>query len=177
MPEYDPWLVYGAPVAIYPGWAPFPGLYVTGPDVWFGLGFGIGIFGVFAWGWHHWGADWHRHDVVFNHNTFVSRSPTFINRTSVYRGLGSANIYRGSGVTGREPVDIYRGHTEVARPAPNYYGAPHGSAFSGFDHGGITGAYSYRGMSSYGGGFDSHPGGFYFARPGGGGFHGGGGRR
>ena len=60
VPQYDPRLVYGAPVAIYPGWTPFPGMYFNEPGILFGAGLGIGLFA--GWlGWHHWGADWHDH--------------------------------------------------------------------------------------------------------------------
>src|SRR5437762_9182124 len=58
VPEYDPWLVYGEPIGVWPGWYWYPGLYLTGPGLAFGLGFGIGFFGGFGWGWHHWGSDW-----------------------------------------------------------------------------------------------------------------------
>src|SRR5437868_5975918 len=44
VPEYDPWLVYGAPLAVFPGWYPYPGLFLDGPGIGFGLGFGIGLF-------------------------------------------------------------------------------------------------------------------------------------
>src|SRR6266436_9159362 len=27
VPQYDPWLVYGAPLAVFPGWYPYPGLF------------------------------------------------------------------------------------------------------------------------------------------------------
>jgi hypothetical protein len=33
VPEYDPWDVYGAPLAYYPGWFGVPGLYIDGPGV------------------------------------------------------------------------------------------------------------------------------------------------
>src|ERR1700739_2059563 len=45
VPEYDPWLVYGAPIGIWPGWYWYPGLYLTGPGFGWGFGFGIGFFG------------------------------------------------------------------------------------------------------------------------------------
>src|SRR6202140_977553 len=40
VPEYDPWLVYGAPIGIWPGWYPYPGLFLAGPGIEFGFGFG-----------------------------------------------------------------------------------------------------------------------------------------
>jgi hypothetical protein len=78
LPIYDPWLVYGDPIAIYPGY-----IY----DAWFGPPFirfgpriGLGFFGRFGWGWPAWGFNWGRRVVVFNHNTYVSRSPIFFHR-------------------------------------------------------------------------------------------------
>src|SRR6266699_10353 len=60
VPQYDPWVVYGTPLPVFPGWYPYPGLFLTGPGIGFGLAFGIGPFGGFGWGWHRWGFDWHR---------------------------------------------------------------------------------------------------------------------
>src|SRR3989442_7419732 len=31
VPQYDPWLVYGTPMAMFPGWYPYPGLFLDGP--------------------------------------------------------------------------------------------------------------------------------------------------
>src|SRR5579871_3460465 len=68
VPQYDPWLVYGAPLAVFPGWYPYPGLFLDGPGFAFGLGFGVGLFAGFGWGWHHWGYDWHHEGrVIYNH--------------------------------------------------------------------------------------------------------------
>ena len=58
VPAYDPWAVYGYPIAAWPGWYPYPGIWFGGPYLSFGLGFGIGWFGGFGWGWGHWGFDW-----------------------------------------------------------------------------------------------------------------------
>src|SRR6202030_4229764 len=87
VPQYDPWLVYGAPLAMFPGWYPYPGLFLAGPGIDFGLGFGVGLFGAFGWGWHNWGFDWHRGGrVVYNHNTYISHSTTIVNRNSFHVG-------------------------------------------------------------------------------------------
>ena len=39
VPQYDPWLVYGYPLAVFPGWYPYPGLFWDGPGIafWTGL--------------------------------------------------------------------------------------------------------------------------------------------
>src|SRR6202795_4167049 len=92
VPQYDPWLVYGDPLAVFPGWFPYPGLFWDGPGIGFGLGFGIGFFGGFGWGWHHWGFDWHHGGrVVHNHNTYISHSRTIVNRNSFNSSRGNFN--------------------------------------------------------------------------------------
>jgi uncharacterized membrane protein YgcG len=157
VPEYDPWLVYGAPMAVFPGWYPYPGLFLDGPGIAFGLGFGVGLFGGFGWGWHNWGYDW-RHDgrVVYNHNTYISHSRTIVNRNSFNSSRGNFNHTADS--HGRSIAS----HTNAGT---------HSGAFSGFNHGGVARANSFRGQSSFGG-FHGGGGGFH-----GGGGHGGGGRR
>ena len=80
VPQYDPWLVYGEPLGVWPGWYWYPGLYLEGPGMEFGFGFGIGFFGGFGWGWGHWGYDWHHHGIMFDHHGYVSHSRVFVNR-------------------------------------------------------------------------------------------------
>ena len=86
VPEYDPWGVYGPPLPYYAGGYGVPGLYIDGPGIAFGLGIGIGVFGGFGWGWHHWGTDWHQHDVMHDHDRYVSHSPTFIHHNDFGHG-------------------------------------------------------------------------------------------
>jgi hypothetical protein len=153
VPQYDPWLVYGDPLAVFPGWYPYPGLFLEGPGIAFELGFGVGFFGGFGWGWGHWGFDWHGGGrAVYNHNTYISHSQTIVNRNDFRSTRG--NFDRSAGFRGSNNSHARSG----ARS----------SAFSGFGHGGIARSNSFRGQSSFGG---FHGGGF------GGGFHGGGGRR
>jgi hypothetical protein len=159
VPQYDPWLAYGDPLAVFPGWYPYPGLFWDGPGIGFGLGFGIGFFGGFGWGWHNWGFDWrHGGRVVYNHNTYSSHSRTIVNRNGFNRGA-----FRGGSFGGRESIGNSRATAGT-----------HSGAFSGFDHGGMVRSNSSRGQSSFGGfhGGGLQSGGFH---GGGGGFHGGGG--
>src|SRR5450432_2854184 len=44
VPQYDPWAVYGDPLAFYPGWIGDPGFFFDGPGIGFGVGIGIGLF-------------------------------------------------------------------------------------------------------------------------------------
>ena len=88
VPAYDPWLIYGYPIVAWPGWYPYPGIWFGGPYFSFGIGFGIGWFGGFGWGWGHWGFDWHHRYAMFGGGRYYSRSRTFYNRDAFYRGGG-----------------------------------------------------------------------------------------
>jgi hypothetical protein len=169
VPEYDPWLVYGAPLAFYPDWVGVPGLFYDGPGIYFGLGIGIGIFGGFGWGWHHWGADWHGHGIDFNHSPYHSHSQTFGHHGP--GGFGhpgafghSGGFAHGAGGGGFHSAGF--AGSGGFHSGGGAYGT-HSSAFSGFNHGGVTQGFAARGRASAGG---SHGGGF-------GGSHGGGGHR
>ena len=89
VPAYDPWLVYGDPIMAWPGWYPYPGIWFGGPYLSFGMGFGIGFFGGFGWGWNHWGFNWGGRFATFGGGRYYSRSNTFYNRSSFYRGGGA----------------------------------------------------------------------------------------
>src|SRR6202165_4184509 len=100
VPEYDPWLVYGEPIGIWPGWYSYPGLFLAGPGIAFGLGFGVGFYGGYGWGWHHWGYDWHHHGIIYNHNTYISHSRIFVNRNN----FNHAGGFHGGGFHGGGPA-------------------------------------------------------------------------
>jgi len=184
VPAYDPWLIYGYPVVAWPGWYPYPGIWFGGPYFSFGLGFGIGWFGGFGWGWGNWGFNWHGGYPLYGGGRYFSRSRTFYNRNSYYRGGGergvAGNVQRGigggRGGVGRGPAfdhGVQARPFEGDRGAARGYAAPRGQsgvrsgAFSGYDHGGESRSYSSRGRASFGGGGGAR----------GGGSHGGGGRR
>ncbi len=165
VPAYDPWVVYGYPVVAWPGWYPYPGIWFGGPYLSFGVGFGIGWFGGFGWGWGHWGFDWHNHYAVFNHGRYYSGSRTFYNRGSFARGERGGGFNRPG--AGARP---FEGNRQAARgyAEPRGQSGVRSGAFSGYGHGGQERSYSSRGSASMGGGG---------ARGGGGGSHGGGGGR
>jgi hypothetical protein len=164
VPAYDPWLVYGGPIVAWPGWYAYPGLWFGGPYLSFGVGFGIGFLGGYGWGWNRWGFDWRNHAVIYNHNTYISRSTTFYNRTNFYRG-GFARGGVGRGGFGGARGGVFNHPDAAARPfggdrdAARGYAEPHdqggmrSGAFSDFDHGGETRGFAARGSASFGGGF------------------------
>jgi uncharacterized membrane protein YgcG len=170
VPAYDPWLVYGGPIVAWPGWYPYPGIWYEGPYLSFGIGFGIGFYGGYGWGWHHWGFDWHNHYAVYNHARYYSRSNTFYNRNNYYRGGGARGgaINRPGGAN--RP---FEGNNRAARgyAEPRGQSGTRSGAFSGYDHGGQTRDYSSRGRASMGGGSAPRGGGGGGAPRGGGGRH------
>jgi hypothetical protein len=82
VPYYNPWVVYGAPIPAYPHYyyGPPRGIaFGAGLAIGFGVGIAIGAFAHFNWGYHNWGPNWGSRTVVFNHNTYISRSVTVVN--------------------------------------------------------------------------------------------------
>jgi len=150
VPEYDPWVVYGDPLGVYPDWYWAPGFFFDGPGIVFGLGIGIGFFDGFGWGWHRWGTDWHGHGLIHGNQPYLPHSREFGNRNGFAGGRGEFDHFDHAG--GR------------AAMSGRSYGVRSG-AFSGFNHGSDARTFSSRGRASFGGGFH------------GGGFHGGGGHR
>ena len=99
VPAYDPWVVYGAPIPVYPAWVAVPGAYITGPEIVFGVGIGVATFAPFHWGWHHWGANWGARRVVFNNRPYFP--PAFAGRA----GFAGARGFAGRpGLAGRPGV-------------------------------------------------------------------------
>jgi hypothetical protein len=177
VPAYDPWLVYGDPLVAWPGWYPYPGIWYAGPYLVFGVGFDIGFVGAFGWGWGQWGFDWRNRYPLYHHGRYYSRSNTFYNRNSYYRGGGergiARDVQRGAsagragyagrpGDNSRSPEESKGDHstvrpfdgTEAARGYADARdeSAIRSSAFSGYDHGGDVRSFSSRGSASFGGG-------------------------
>jgi len=156
VPAYDPWLVYGAALPVWPGWYAYPGLYLAGPGFGFGFGFPVGFFGGFGWGWHHWGFDWGHRTIVFNHNTYISHTRTFVNRNTI---VNRKTVNRSTFVNHNSSNNRRVVHDRSAFTNHNTF-VNHGgrSAFGGFNHGGASMNHSFRGRASFGGGI--HGGGF-----------------
>jgi uncharacterized membrane protein YgcG len=178
IPAYNPWGVYGGPVMAWPGWYPYPGIWYGGPYLNFGLGFGIGWYGGFGWGWNHWGFNWRGGYGMYGGGRYYSRSNTFYNRGSYYRGGGARgvanNVQRGANGE-RGGANARSGAFNGNRQAARGYAAPRGQsgvrsgAFSGYKGGGQARSSASRGSASMGAGA---------SRGGGGGAsHGGGGGR
>jgi len=174
VPEYDPWLVYGSPLVAWSDWYPYPGLYLGTPGIIFGLGIGLGAFAGFGWGWHHWGFDWARRGVMFNHNIFTSRSGTVINHRAAinrqfpegFHHFAAGNRDFGGGFRAAGGFHHFGGFQHVG--GVHQFGGFH--PVGGFSHSG--GFQHFAGGLRVAGGF--HAGGFQGGGFHGGGFHGGG---
>jgi len=162
VPDYDPELIYGYPVPVWPGFYPWWGVY--GPYISFGIGFPIGPFFGFGWGWHAWGCDWFHRGLLYGGGHYIFHSHAFYDRNAYFHGN-----YRGFTPFTRGDRTL-RGYSAPAgRPgAPSIRTTPRAPStpFGGVTRGGDTRGFSSRGQSSMGGGARSF---------GGGGAHGGGG--
>ncbi len=96
VPTYNPTVVYGAPVPVYPGYS--TGAMVATSLLSFGVGIAVGAAisgggGCCGWGYNSWGCGWHNSTVVYNHNTYISTSNTFVNRNNYYgRNVNNVNV-------------------------------------------------------------------------------------
>jgi len=162
VPDYDPELIYGYPVPLWPGFYPWWGVYR--PYISFGIGFPIGPFFVFGWGWHAWGCDWFHRGLVYGGGPYMFHSHVFYDRNAYFHGN-----YRGFTPFTRGDRTL-RGYSPPAgRPGvPSIRSTPRtpSGPFGGITRGGDTRGFSSRGQSSIGGGGRSFGGG---ARGGGGG--------
>src|SRR4029450_10668548 len=150
LPAYDPWIVYGAPLTVYPGyvpgpWGAVPGPWVAAPIISFGVGFPLGW--PFGWAWDAWGCNWGGGFVVFDHARFISRSHTFFNHG---HGFAHGDDFHGHDFRGAE--DHFDHRADRGFVAPHVESGGHPGAFSGFDHGGVVNQHSFRGQSGFGGG-------------------------
>lgn len=114
VPAYNPTVVYGAPVAVYPGYS--TGAMVATSLISFGVGVAVGAAmsnSCCGWGWNSWGCGWNNASVTYNRNVYVSNSNTFVNRNNYYNrnNINTANINRNNINTAninRNNVNNYR---------------------------------------------------------------------
>ena len=76
VPTYDPWDVYGAPIAPYPGFSLVGALgsFFGNLPIQYGLSFALGAFEHTPFGLLSWGLDWLTHSVLFNHSGYFTSS-------------------------------------------------------------------------------------------------------
>ena len=122
VPTYSPTVVYGTPVAVYPGYSSAD--VAAASIISFGVGMMVGAAisggGCCGWGWNSWNCNWHGGSVMYNRNVYVSNSNVFVNRNSYYRNPnnyprptpygGNANVNRsGNANVNRSGNTVNRG--------------------------------------------------------------------
>jgi hypothetical protein len=113
VPQYNPTVVYGAPVQTYPGYSTAD--VVATSLLTFGLGIAVGAAisnnnNCCGWGYNSWGTNWHSGSVVYNHNTYVSTSNTFARRNNYYSNGNRVNngggSYNRAGINGNNRPNV-----------------------------------------------------------------------
>ena len=112
VPTYDPWDVYGQPIAPYPGFSLIGALgnFFGGAPLQYGLGFALAAFDRTPFGLLAWGLDWLTQAVLFDHSNYYTHS-----RTVTDWGLprGGPRAYYGRGEPGRmRDNGAYQSHGE-----------------------------------------------------------------
>jgi len=76
VPTYNPWDVYGAPIAPYSGFSLVGALgsFLGGSPIQYGLSFALGAFEHTPFGLMAWGLDWLTHSVLFNRSGYFTYS-------------------------------------------------------------------------------------------------------
>ena len=137
VPVYNPWLVYGAPVPVYPAYyyPPSPvGAVVAAAAIGFTAGVLVGAFASYGWGCPHWAPNWYSHTVVFNRTTYISHSTTVINHgfyggfdhDAVARSYNQRIAYGPHGGTYTDTRSYSNGQYSNTRTATG----PHGAMYS-----------------------------------------------
>ncbi len=161
VPAYNPWVVYGEPVAAYPGF--YAGVEfgeAVGSAVEFGLGFAVDAFLRVPFGLFAWGLDWIGGGILFHegcywpHGGYEMHDWGFEHGGPRYGGWYERGGWRGNGGTQmarfgdyhNQGISVHAGNFPPARPG-----------------GGVGGQnrFGQNGMNRVGGGFPT-------ARPGGG---------
>jgi Protein of unknown function (DUF3300) len=156
LPVFDPWLAYGEPVGLFPDWYYEPGVFIDGPGFFYGSGVGIGLYGGYGWGWNSWGTDWYGRGVLYNRGPWISRSPTFMPHGGGFAGRGPGSFTPRPGFAPRpgftSPRPGFSPHPETSPRFGGFQSGLRSGPFSGFDHGGMTRSFGFRGGASFGGG-------------------------
>ena len=146
VPYYNPWTVWGAPISPWGGyyWGPPRGVvFGAGIAIGFGVGIGIGLFAHYGWGYHAWAPNWHGGVVVYNHNTYISRSATVYNRGHFGGYNRGVFEHEGRGVPGGYHPAVTAHSAAFGHPGPGGAYHPSGGAHPGPGayHSGAAGTY------------------------------------
>jgi hypothetical protein len=143
VPAYNPWYVYGQPLAPYPGFsfASALGSFFGASPVQFGLGVAMAAFERTPFGWMGWGMSWLSHSILFNRSAYFTHSTSVADwgfphggqRAFGERGGGGRGL-PGNGYRAPQPMNRFGSSYQSARGGANGradYGARPGYGYSG----------------------------------------------
>ncbi|MGA9062874.1 MAG: DUF3300 domain-containing protein [Terracidiphilus sp.] len=144
VPTYDPWDVYGQPVAPYPGFSLIGALgsFFGGAPIQYGLGFALSAFDQTPFGWLAWGLDWLAHAILFDHSDYYTHSATVADWGLPH---GGPRAYYGRGEQGRMHDGAYRSYN-----TPQNY-----NQRDGYQRGLDQRSYNQRGYDERGGAYNN----------------------
>ena len=120
VPTYDPWDVYGAPIAPYPGFSLVGALgsFISGLPIQYGLSFALGAFDRTPFGLLAWGLDWLAHDVLFHQSGYFTSSAS-VRDWGLPRGGPRAydGAYSGWSQNARAPGGYGNSYRSISRGA------------------------------------------------------------
>ncbi|MDE3062604.1 MAG: DUF3300 domain-containing protein [Acidobacteriota bacterium] len=133
VPVYDPEMIYGYPVGMWPGFMPW--WTVGTPYLSFGMGFGIGPFGGYGWGWRHWGCGWGPGGggLMFDHARYFGHSHAFYD----HRAFGRGNYSGIGGGPGTQHGFVGGGHVQTFNGGNRGQGINAGGRSLGVDRPGV----------------------------------------
>jgi hypothetical protein len=131
VPTYDPWDVYGAPIAPYPGFSLVGALgsFFGGLPIQYGLSFAIGAFDRVPFGLLSWGLDWLGHAVLFHHSGYFTASAS-VRDWGLPRGGPRAynGVYSGWRQNARAPGGYGNSYRSNTAPQNSYQNSNQNSA-------------------------------------------------
>jgi hypothetical protein len=157
VPQYNPTVVYGAPVAAYPGYSSSD-LLLTGVLA-FGAGIAVGalIGSSDGWGYNNWNTNWHGGSVSYNNNVYVSH-------TNNYHAWNSNSSNWNKNNSWNRNTNSWNNNNNWNKNN-NWNNANHNQARNNWNHGASNFDRSDRGYGYSGGGARSNA--FGGSRPGG----------
>src|SRR5215831_8781810 len=141
VPVYNPWVVYGAPVPVYPTYVapppPSAGTVVAAAAVGFAAGIAIGAYSSYHWSCSYWSPNWYSHTVIYNNAPYVSGSLTVVNHGyyGYYDHAPSARAYNHEVVYGPNGY-ASRTATTVGNQTNVHITGPNGTASRSTTHNG-----------------------------------------
>jgi Protein of unknown function (DUF3300) len=136
VPEYDPWTVYGAPVAPYSGYSMWDGVgsFLGSNLAQFGMGIALSGFMHMSWGFPMWGLNWLGSSLLFHGGGYYSHGMRVADWGMPH---GGPRYFGGRGGYGDHGGYGDRGYGRGFEGRPGTYAGNRGGYGGGFHDGGF----------------------------------------